>query len=265
MALTAILLIVVAGSIVYCAITMAAARSYLASRPTPLSPPGPKPLPGPTEPRPSGSGPSAPISVLKPLSGAEDQLETNLRTFFTQTHAAYEILFAVRSPNDAAVPIVEKLQVEFPTIPTRLIVTGEPPYPNAKVFSLDHMVSAAQHELLIMSDSDIRATPEMLSTIAAEFTDPRVGLSSCPYRAVPGRGIWSKLEALGMNTQFLGGVLAARLLEGMKFALGPTIAARKPILEQMAASTSSRITWPKTSSWASSPASWATRSCYLPT
>ena len=95
------------------------------------------------------------------------------------------------------------------------------------------MKSAARYELLVMSDSDIRATPDMLATLAAEFADPRVGLATCPYRAVPGRGFWSTLEAIGMNTQFLGGVLVARMLEGMKFALGPTIAARKSVLDQM--------------------------------
>jgi ceramide glucosyltransferase len=174
------------------------------------------------------------ISVLKPLSGAEDQLEANLRTFFTQIYpGSYEILFAVRNPNDPAITAVEHLRVEYPQIPVRLIVTGEPPYPNAKVYSLDLMKSAAQHDLLVMSDSDIRATPDMLATIAAEFADPQVGLATCPYRAVPGRTFWSKLEALGMNTQFLGGVLVARMLEGMKFALGPTIAARKSVLDQM--------------------------------
>jgi ceramide glucosyltransferase len=84
-----------------------------------------------------------------------------------------------------------------------------------------------------MSDSDIRVTPRFLSIIAAEFQDPQVGLSTCPYRAVPGRGIWARLEAVGMNTQFLGGVLTARMLEGMKFALGPTITARRSVLREM--------------------------------
>src|SRR4029077_340684 len=74
---------------------------------------------------------------------------------------------------------------------------------------------------------------DLLATLAAEFADPRVGLATCAYRAVPGRGLWSKLEAIGMNTQFLGGILVARMLEGMKFALGPTIAARKAVLNQM--------------------------------
>ncbi len=216
MALTAVLLAIVAGSIVYSVLTMIAAGQYLSvGRVSDL--PSRRP----------------PISVLKPLSGAEDELEQNLRCFFTQQYATYEILFAVRDPSDPAVAVVEKLRAAYSAIPVRLIVTGEPPYPNAKVYSLDLMKSAARYDLLVMSDSDIRATPDMLATIAAEFTDPQVGVATCPYRAVPGRSFWSKLEALGMNTQFLGGVLVARMVEGMKFALGPTIAARKSVLDQM--------------------------------
>jgi ceramide glucosyltransferase len=215
--LTAALLVVVAGSIVYSLLTLIAARDYLAqANHAPRSP---------------GSG--EPISVLKPLAGAEDQLEQNLRSFFAQRYEPFEILFAVRRADDPAVEVVEKLRAEYPAVPVRLILTGEPPYPNAKVYSLDLMKSAASHELLVMSDSDIHVTPGMLATVATEFADPRVGVSTCPYRAVPGRGLWSTLEAIGMNTQFLGGVLVARLLEGMKFALGPTIIARKSVLDQM--------------------------------
>ncbi len=77
----------------------------------------------------------------------------------------------------------------------------------------------------------MRVTPDMLSVIAAEFEDPKVGLATCPYRAVPGFSLWSTLEALGLNTEFIGGVLVARMLDGMKFALGPTIAARRGTLE----------------------------------
>ena len=113
---------------------------------------------------------------------------------------------------------------------SRLIITGEPPYANAKVFSLDRMLAAARYDLLVMSDSDIRVTPRMLSILAAEFADPRLGLATCPYRAVPGRSFWSTLEAVGLNTEFIGGVLVARMLDGMKFALGPTIAARRETL-----------------------------------
>src|SRR5581483_8979322 len=106
---------------------------------------------------------------------------------------------------------------------------------NAKVFSLDRMLSEARYDLLVMSDSDIRVTPEMLLVIAAEFQDESVGLATCPYRAVPGWSFWSTLEAIGLNTEFLGGILVARMLEGMKFAVGPTIAARRRTLSRIGA------------------------------
>jgi ceramide glucosyltransferase len=175
--------------------------------------------------------PTEPISILKPLSGLDHGLESNLRTFFEQQYPAFEILFAVRTPEDPAVEVVNKLRQEYPNIPTRLIVTGEPPYPNAKVFSLQRMVELAANDLVVMSDSDIRVSPSLLATVAAEFRDSKTGVATCPYRAVPGGSIWSKLEATGMNTDFMSGILVARMLEGMQFAVGPTIAARRRVLE----------------------------------
>jgi len=206
------LLALVIGSLVYCVLTIVAAVRYRAVRPR------------------TGTG-ATPISVLKPLAGIDDGLEENLRTFFEQDYPNFEILLAVRSDHDPAIPVVERLRTEYPAISSRLLVTGEPPYPNAKVFSLDRMLAAARYDLLVMSDSDIRVTRDMLATIAAEFQDPRLGLATCPYRAVPGASLWNTLEAIGLNTEFLGGVLVARMLDGVKFALGPTIAARRATLE----------------------------------
>ena len=95
------------------------------------------------------------------------------------------------------------------------------------------MVREARHELLVMSDSDVRVTPNLLSHLAREFQDQRVGLITCPYRAVPGASVWSRLEAVGMNTELLGGVLVARMVEGMRFALGCTVAVRRSVLDDM--------------------------------
>ena len=208
---TALMLLLV-GSWAYCVLTVVAALRYRARRPKPME-----------------SGP--PISVLKPLWGAEDALETNLRSFFTQRYSTFEILFAVREATDPALFAVEKLRSEFPAQPCRVVITGEPPYANAKVFSIVQMIDAARHDLLVMSDSDIRATPGMLATLAAEFDSDKVDLLTCPYRAVPGPSPWSTLEAVGLNTEFLSGLLVARLVEGVKFAVGPTIAARKSLIE----------------------------------
>jgi ceramide glucosyltransferase len=156
-----------------------------------------------------------------------------LRTFFEQTYPSFEILFAVRDASDPAATVVEKLQREYPRISSRLLITGEPRYSNAKVFSLDRMLGAAAHDLVVMSDSDTRVGPELLSTVAAEFQDSRLGVATCPYRAVAGPSFWSRLEAIGMNTDFMAGILVARMLSGMHFAVGPTIAARRNALESI--------------------------------
>ena len=89
------------------------------------------------------------------------------------------------------------------------------------------MTAEARHDVLVMSDSDIRVGRDFLHTVAAEFTDHKLGVSTCPYKAVPGQGFASTTEAIGMNTEFLSGVLVARMLDGMRFALGPTLTARR--------------------------------------
>ncbi|HWF05451.1 MAG TPA: glycosyltransferase, partial [Candidatus Angelobacter sp.] len=213
--LTAALAILLAGSLVYCVLIVVATRRFLSVR---LPVPGSKPA----------------ISILKPLYGHDEGLEENLRSFFIQDYSEYEVLLGVHTIDDPAVPIAEKVIREFSgNIPARLIVTGESTIPNAKSFSLNRMVREARHDLLVMGDSDIRVTPQLLPHLAQEFKDEHIGLVSCPYLSVPGTTIWSKLEAVGMNTELLGGVLVARMLEGMRFALGCTLAVRRNVLEEL--------------------------------
>jgi ceramide glucosyltransferase len=205
---------VLVGSLVFCILQVLAAIRYLRMQAPQLER-------------------TEPISILKPLAGLDLDLESNLRTFFEQDYPAFEILFAVRNEKDPAAHIVEQLRQEYPNVPSRLVITGEPPYPNAKVFSLEKMLGAAVNDLVIMSDSDIRVTSTLLQTAAAEFQDPHLGVATCPYRAVPGQSFWSRLEATGMNTDFWGGALVARMLEGMRFAVGPTIIARRHVLQSI--------------------------------
>src|SRR5579862_281073 len=127
------LLALLSGAMAYSLLTVVAAARYRTAR-RPESPARP------------------PISILKPLSGVEEGLEANLRTFFEQDYAPFEILFAVRSPEDPAIPVVEALRAGYADVPSRLIVTGEPPYANAKVYSLDRMLAAAHYDLLVMAD-----------------------------------------------------------------------------------------------------------------
>lgn len=212
--LAAILLLLLLGAGVYSLLSIVAAFRYLSVRP-PMA------------------GSAVPISILKPLAGLDLDLESNLRTFFEQDYPAFEILFAVRDARDPAAEVVAHLQKDYPGVPSRLIVTGEPPYPNAKVYSLAHMLDQASNDLVVMSDSDIRVTPDLLRTVAAEFQDQQVGVATCPYRAVPGASLWSALEATGINTDFWASALVARMIEGMRFAVGPTIAARRRVLHSI--------------------------------
>jgi ceramide glucosyltransferase len=213
-AATAVLLALLAGALANSLLSIVAAWRYLLVRPPGLASP-------------------EPVSILKPLSGLDPGLESNLRTFFEQDYPAFEILFAVREPDDPAGAVVKKLQQEYPEIPARLLVTGESPYPNAKVHSLSVVLAAATNDLVVMSDSDTRVNPRLLATVAAEFQDVHLGVATCPYRAVPDSSLGSRLEALSMNTNFIAGILVARMIEGMRFAVGPTIVARRRVLLAM--------------------------------
>ncbi|MBV9742408.1 MAG: bacteriohopanetetrol glucosamine biosynthesis glycosyltransferase HpnI [Acidobacteriia bacterium] len=212
--LTGIVLVLAIGSLVYCVLTVIAAAQYRA-----VYAQKPRDMP--------------PVSILKPLSGSDLGLEENLRSFFEQAYPEFEILLAVPGADDPAAALAERVRAQYPRVPSRLIVTGEAPYANAKVFSLDAMLAEARHDVVVMADSDVRVTPRLLFTLAAELDDERTGIVTCPGRAAPGPSIWSKLEGLTLNTEFLGGVLVARLILGMRFALGPTIAAKREALQDI--------------------------------
>ena len=163
-----------------------------------------------------------------------DRLEENLRSCFTLDYPDYEILFAVHRADDPAVAVVEKVWREFPHGPRlRLVETGFSTIPNAKAHSLECLVERAKHDILAITDSDVCVPPGLLRSIAAEFQASDVGVVSCPYRGVPGSSIWSRLEAIGMNTEFLSSVLLARRMGEMDFALGPTLATRREVIEAL--------------------------------
>lgn len=172
-----------------------------------------------------------PMSLLKPLRGAETGLESCLTSFFQLKYPRYELIFAVRTEDDPAVEVVRRLQRRFPGVRAQLLFTGDPPYANAKVFSLETMAREAAYDILVITDSDTRVAPDYLETIAAAFTDQKVGVVTHPYRGVSGGDLWSRLEAIGMTTEFMAGVVVAERLEGMKFALGPSMAVRRVCLQ----------------------------------
>lgn len=170
------------------------------------------------------------IALLKPLRGADPDLEPHLESFFLQGYLSFEILFAVRSADDPAVAVAERLMARYPNVPARLILTGEPPYANAKVWSMEKMAEAASAGILVITDSDTSVSKDYLQRVAAAFEPERVGAATSLYRGAPGADLWSKLEALGMSTEFMAGVVVANHLEGMKFTLGPSMAVRRDCL-----------------------------------
>lgn len=183
------------------------------------------------------------VSLLKPLHGTEPNLAEHLEGFFQQDYPAYEILFCARALSDAGLQIAREVAARFPAIPSRFVVSGEPPFANAKVASLDRMAQLAQHAILIVSDSDVRVGPQYLRAVVAPFADDNVGLVTCPYRGVPSpapavgnrraAALWAQLEGVGMSIEMTAGVLVANMLEGMQFALGPTMAVRSACVQEM--------------------------------
>ncbi len=176
-----------------------------------------------------------PLSLLKPLAGAEPGLEAYLESFFQQDYPEYEVLFCAREPDDAGLEIARRVAARHAEIPAKFLSTGgQPDYINDKAASMERMEAEAAHEILVISDSDVRVTPDYLRAVALPFSDDRVGAMCCPYRGVAAEGgVWARLEAVGMSVEMTAGVLTARLVEGMQFVLGPTMAFRRETILRM--------------------------------
>ena len=176
-----------------------------------------------------------PLSLLKPLHGVEPGLESYIESFFRQDYPSYEILFCARSAEDAGLAIARRVAARHPQIPAKFLSTnGHPDYINAKVASMELMEASASHDILVISDSDVRVTPDYLRAVALPFANARVGGLTCLYRGIAAEGgLWARLEAVGMSVEMTAGVLAARAMEGMQFTLGPTMAFRRETIRKL--------------------------------
>ena len=173
-----------------------------------------------------------PVSILKPLKGEDPEIYESFRSHCRQEYAEYEIVFGVSDANDPAVQVVQRLRREFPDRLIQLIVCPEVLGANTKVSNLAQMVRSARYDHFIVSDSDIRVPPDYLRRVVAPLAEPGIGLVTCLYRGIAGPTVSSKLEALGISTDFCAGVLVARSIEGgLRFALGSTMAFRRQDLE----------------------------------
>lgn len=168
-----------------------------------------------------------PVSVLKPVHGAEARLKENIESFFHQDYPQYEILFAADTAADAALPVIREICERYPQIPSRIFVTGDPPWPNAQNYCFQRLMEAAAYDILVTSDSDVEVAPNYLRDIVPPLLDPRVGAVTCAFRGKSAGGFWGYFDAIGQSVEFTAGVLMSNLLEETKFGLGPTIAVRK--------------------------------------
>lgn len=173
-----------------------------------------------------------PVSILKPLRGVDPQMYESFRSHCVQDYGEYEIIFGVNEADDPAADAVHELMREFPSCQIRLVICPEVLGTNRKTSNLVQMLQYAQHDYILINDSDIYVTPDYLRRVMAPFGRPEVGMVTCPYRGIAADTLGSKLESVGISTDFFAGVLSAWKIEsGLHFALGSTLAMSRTALD----------------------------------
>lgn len=167
------------------------------------------------------------VSVLKPVRGTERLFYETLRGYFTQDYPNFEIVFGIDDAKDSANWTIAQLRRDFPNVPVKVVVVQEVSALNPKINKLQHMVEEASHDVLVISDADIRVPSNYLRSVVQPLASERVGMVTCLYRAAALPFFSSTIEALGISADFAGQVLLARALSGVHFGLGATMATRK--------------------------------------
>ncbi|HSB09260.1 MAG TPA: bacteriohopanetetrol glucosamine biosynthesis glycosyltransferase HpnI [Blastocatellia bacterium] len=181
----------------------------------------------------SGGSPGAaiPVTVMIPLHGADFNAYENYAELCRQDYPDYQLVFGVRDSRDSSIPIVQKLIEDFPDRDIALVISDKVIGENLKVSNLQNMLGRVKHERIVILDSDIRVSRGYLDRVLAPLADEHVGLVTCLYRAREAPDFGAKLEAVGITAEFAPGVLMAWMLEGVKFALGSTMATTRARLE----------------------------------
>jgi ceramide glucosyltransferase len=158
------------------------------------------------------------------IRGIDPEAYENFASFCRQDYPDYELVFCVGAKDDPAVPVLEKLAHDFPHRHIRILFGTDSNAANDKAAKLARLVSEAQYETLVISDSDVRARPDYLRTVVAPLADPKVGAVTCIYVPIEVKTLAESLQTIGMVSDFYAAILLGRQLDGMKVALGPTIA-----------------------------------------
>jgi len=174
-----------------------------------------------------------PATIMIPLHGADFKAYENYAGLCRQDYPDYQIVFGVRDESDSSIPIVRRLIEDFPEREIALVVCDKSIGANLKVSNLQNMLERVKHEQIVIVDSDVRMGRDYLKSVLGPLTDERVGLVTCLYRAAEAPDFGARLEAVGITAEFAPGVLMAWMLEGVKFALGSTMATTRTRLESI--------------------------------
>jgi len=166
-------------------------------------------------------------SVIKPVRGVDFGSYENFTSFCQQDYPDYEILFAVNDDRDPALPLIQRISQEFPERSIRVLVGAVNLGANRKVNKLARLAQEAKYNVLVLSDGDVRVGPNYLREVVAPLVDRKIGAVTSFYRAVSEKNIWAEMEAVGASSDFFAGVLMADWTEGIRFALGASIATTK--------------------------------------
>jgi ceramide glucosyltransferase len=177
------------------------------------------------------TGPLPPVTILKPLCGAEPGLYAHLRSYCEQDYPEFQLIFGVRDPSDPALAVVARLVSEFPRLPIEVVINAQQHGSNCKISNLINMTERARHELLVMADSDTWVRPDYLKSVTAPLLDPGVGLVTCLYRDVPTAGVWSRLGAMYINEWYVPLVVLGWFLGHRAYVSGQTLCVRRATLE----------------------------------
>ena len=172
-----------------------------------------------------------PVSNLKPVRGLDPEAYENFASFCRQDYPDYEILFCVGDTSDPAFPVLEQLVRDFPERQIRIVIGSGRIATNDKVAKLARLVEQASHEYLVISDSDVRVGPDYLKNVIAPLANPKIGATTCFYVPLEESTWVERLQDVGMVSDFYPGILVAKQLDGVKFALGPTIATTRTRLQ----------------------------------
>jgi ceramide glucosyltransferase len=168
-----------------------------------------------------------PISNLKPVKGLDPDAYENFASLCRQNYPEYELIFCTTDQTDPSVPVIQKIIADFPNVKIRLLYSAASNAINDKVAKLGLMVREARCEHLVINDSDVKVEPDYLRKVVAPLRDPKVGGVTCFYVSTHDKNFVERLQTIGMITDFYAGILVAWQLDGVHFALGPTMVSTK--------------------------------------